>query len=204
MAISRQRGSGGTYVGRTLADRLQYRYIDRELLREACEFLRTRDESPQAAAAASSWWSRLGEAFAIGSPDSGYTPPPAEAVYEGELFDIQKKLFQDIAQEHMAVIVGRGAAQTMRGRPGVVSVLLHAPEPWRVERVQQVYRIDDHREALRMVQDSDRERARFIQALADLEWTDVRGYDIVINTAAVGFAAAVDIIAAAVGAPART
>jgi cytidylate kinase len=39
IAISRQRGSGGAEVGRRLAEGLNLRYFDRQLLRHAAEFL---------------------------------------------------------------------------------------------------------------------------------------------------------------------
>jgi cytidylate kinase len=194
VALSRQRGSGGSYVGRLVAERLGLRYIDREMLRHAAEYLREQGRSEPITTARASWWSRLGGAFALGGPECGYVPPSSEVVYEGELFEIQKRLIQEIVDGHVAVIVGRGAAQTLRGRPGVVSVFLHAPEPWRVERVQQVYGIADRRAAHRAVHDSDRDRGRFIEALAGVDWTDSRGYDLVVDTAAIGFEAAADLI----------
>ncbi len=201
VAISRQRGSGGSFVGRTLADRLGYRYIDRELLRDACEYLCARDAQQQEAAN-TSWWSRIGQTFALGVPDCGYVPPSTETVYEGELFDIQMRLIQEIVDEHQAVIVGRGAAQTLHGRSGVVSVLLRAPESFRIDRVQEIYHLDDRREAQRLVYESDRDRARFIRAIAGIDWTDVAGYDLVIDTAAVGFGTAVEMILRAAHVPA--
>ena len=120
-------------------------------------------------------------------------PPSSDAVYEGELFDIEQRLLVDITNEHAAVIVGRGASQILRGRPGVLSVLIHAPEPWRVTRVQEVYGIDP-RAAQRMVHDSDRDRALFVAAIGGGDWTDARGYDLALDTAALGFEPAADLV----------
>ena len=199
VAISRQIGSGGSYIGRAVAERLDLRYIDREMLRDAAEYLHTQDPERQEEAVGS-WWARLGQTFALGAPDAHYAPPPSDAIYEGDLFEIQKRIVREVVEGHAGVIVGRGAAQTLRGRAGVLSVFLHAPEAWRIERVKEVYAVASDSEAQRMLRESDRARARFVRAIAGCEWTDVRGYDLALDTAALGFDAAVDIIVRAVDA----
>lgn len=192
IAISRQQGSGGSFIARAVADRLGLRYIDRELLRLAAEYLRGTDD--EIATPLSSWWSRLSNAFASGGADCGYVPPSCDAVYEGELFDIEQRLLAEIVDEQDAVIVGRGAAQTLRGRAGVVSVFLYAPEPQRIDRVQRIYQLADQSAARRMVRRSDVDRAQFVRALNGCDWTDLRGYDLVVDTSAIGFDATVDVI----------
>jgi cytidylate kinase len=71
---------------------------------------------------------------------------------------------------------------------------LHAPESWRVGRVQEVYRVNDRRAAEQMVQESDRSRARFIQTLGDVAWTDVRAYDLSLDTSSITIDGAVKLI----------
>ena len=203
VAISRQRGSGGSYIGRAVAERLGLRYLDRDMLRVAAEYLREHDPEERVEPTGS-WWARLGQTLAMGVPEAGYAPPASDAMYEGELFEIEKQLIHDVVEGQIAVeptaIVGRGAAQTLRGRAGVVSVFVHAPFSWRVERAKQVYNLTDTRAAERMVQDADRSRARFIKAVAGVDWTDLHVYDLTIDTAALGFEAAIEIIARAVDA----
>jgi cytidylate kinase len=195
IAISRQQGSGGSYIGRAVAARLGLRYFDREMLRTAAEYLSghehgsTKDGQP-----GDSWFERLGTFFALGSLDTAYIPPSPTVLYEGELLGIEDRLIREIVDDHVAVIVGRGAAQTLRGNPGVVTVFVHAPEQWRVDRVQQVYKTADHAKALRMVRQSDQERTRFIRRVAEAEWADPRCYDLAINSMTLGFDAAVDLI----------
>ena len=194
VAISRQRGSGGTFVGREVADRLGLRFVDREMLRIAAEYLQDHDSPAQREQADSSWWSRISQAFALGAPDTHCAPPSVESVYEGDLFMVEERLLREIVDDEATVVVGRGAAQTLRGRTGVLSVFLHAPEPWRISRIQDVYRLADRRAAQQMVHESDRARARFIQSLGEVGWTDVRGYDLALDTAAVTLEEAVNLI----------
>lgn len=202
VALSRQRGSGGAFVGRSVAERLGLRYIDRDLLRDAAAYLHEQDPGPDPGpdtirAAESSWWPRLAKAFSRGCAEGVYIPPSSSVVYEGDLFEVENRLLQEIASGHLAVIVGRGAAQTLRGREGVFSVLVHAPESWRVDRVQKVYGLDRHA-AVQMVHHSDRDRATFIRRLTGTDWTDARGYDLAVDTAALGLDAAVDLVVRAV------
>ena len=193
IAISRQQGSGGSYIGRAVAERLGLRYFDREMLRIAAEYL-SEHSSKKDRQPADSWFERLGASFALGSLDTGYVPPSPTVLYEGQLVGIEDRLIREIVDDHVAVVVGRGAAQILRGRPDVVTVFVHAPEQWRVDRVQQVYKTADHAQALRMVQQSDQERTRFIRRVAEVEWADPRCYDLAVNSMTLGFDGAVDLI----------
>jgi cytidylate kinase len=194
VAISRQRGSGGTFVGREVAERLGLRFVDRQMLRDAAEYFRNHDAVTKTDAAGSSWWSRIGQAFAMGGPDARSAPPSVESVYEGDLFEIEERLLREIIDGEATVIVGRGAAQTLKGRPGVLSVFLHAPEGWRINRVQEIYRMADRRAAQQMVNESDRARGRFAQTLGEMAWTDARGYDLALDTAALTFDRVMNLI----------
>jgi CMP/dCMP kinase len=202
VALSRQRGSGGSYVGRHVAERLGFRYIDRDLLRDASQYLHEQPaagSSPEAVAtgpSGSSWWPWLTSAFSRGCLDGVYVPPSESVTYEGDLFEIEHRLIREIADGEAAVIVGRGAAQTLRGRPGVFSVHAYAPEPWRIDRVQRLYGLDRHA-AAQMVRHSDRDRSRFIRRLVGTDWTDPGGYDLAVDTA-LGLDVAVDLIVSAV------
>jgi CMP/dCMP kinase len=201
VAISRQQGSGGSYIGRAVAERLGLRYFDREMLRTAAEYLSApAGSSRETGQASDSWFERLGNYLSLSCLEASYTPPSLSALYEGELFDLENRLIKEIVDDHVAVIVGRGAAQTLRGRHGVVAVFVHAPEKWRVDRVQQVYRIADRAEAARMVQRSDQDRARFVRGVAGIEWTNASSYDLTIDSAALGFDGAVELILRAVSA----
>ena len=194
IAISRQQGSGGSYIGRAVAERLGFKYFDREMLRIVAEYLKEHEQGSKDEPSGDSWFDRLGTFFSLGSLETGYVPPSPTVLYEGEIVGIENRLIEEIVDDHVAVIVGRGAAQMLRGRPGVVTVFVHAPEQWRVARVEQVYKTSDRTQAARMVRESDQERARFIRRVAEVEWTDPRSYDLAINSMTLGFDAAVDLI----------
>lgn len=194
IAISRQQGSGGSYIGRAVAERLGFKYFDREMLRIVAEYLKEHEHGSKDEPPDESWFDRLGTFFSLGTLETGYVPPSPTVLYEGEIVGIENRLIEEIVDDHVAVIVGRGAAQMLRGRPGVVTVFVHAPEQWCVARVEQVYKTSDRTQAARMVRESDQERARFIRRVAEVEWTDARSYDLAINSMSLGFDAAIDLI----------
>jgi CMP/dCMP kinase len=199
IAISRQRGSGGAAIGHRVANDLDLRYIDRSLLRHGAEFLQAQDDRSGATPNAGSWWSRLGEAMGMGCSGFSHAPPPLESLRESELLGIEERLLNDIAGHGRAVVVGCGAAQVLKGRPGVLSVFLHAPSGHRIARVRELYHLDTAA-AEEAVRDSDRNRCRFIHQLTGAPWGSPGSYDISVDTAALG----VDGVAALVLAAART
>jgi cytidylate kinase len=196
VAISRQRGTGGSLIGQRVAEQLGRRYIDRDLLRVAAQYLKERDAAP--AEPPSSFWALIERAFALGAADGVYCAPSVMDDYEADVFATETRLIQEIVDAHAPVIVGRGAAQTLRQRPDVITVFVHAPEDWRVDRVQRVYQLASRDAARQAVLRSDRDRGRMIRSLANLEWTDVRCYDLAVNAATMGVDAVVDLIVHAV------
>jgi len=113
------------------------------MLRAVAEYLKEHEHESKDEHRADSWFERLGNVFSVGTLETGYVPPSPTVLYEGEIVGIENRLIREIVDDHVAIIVGRGAAQMLRGRPGVVTVFVHAPEEWRVDRVQQVYKTAD-------------------------------------------------------------
>ena len=66
---------------------------------------------------ADSWFERLGILFALGSLDTGYVPPSPTVLYEGQLVGVEDRLIREIVDDHVGVIVGRGAARSSGGVP---------------------------------------------------------------------------------------
>jgi cytidylate kinase len=90
--------------------------------------------------------------------------------------------------------VGRGAFHVLRGKPGTISVFLHASEGFRIRRVMELYNIPDSAQARSMVRNSDVQRRKFISTLSGTEWTDATNYDLSLDTGIVGFPVAMEMI----------
>ncbi len=194
LTISRQLGSGGSYIGQVIARELRLKYVDRDILRQAAELLGVEDESELEALEERrpGWWARIGHLMPMGAPDAPFVPPPP-SVHEGHVYDTESRIIREIAAREDAVIVGRGAPHILREHRGVIRLFVHAPEAFRVARVQEAYAIDETA-AREMVQGADRQRAAFVTALVGRPWTDARLYDMTFDTSVVPMGLAAELV----------
>jgi CMP/dCMP kinase len=196
LAISRQIGSGGTYIGRAVAGRLGLKYADREIVQEAARLLGVKkNDVTLLEERMSSRWVRLARIFAIGPPESPYVPPRLPALDEGVVFEVESRIVRDLAQREDAVIVGRGAFHALRHHPGAIRVFVHAPEAWRVERIMRVYNMKDEEAARALVQRSDTSRCEGARRITGGFWFDATRFDLCLNAASVGLGPAIDLVA---------
>jgi cytidylate kinase len=192
LTIARQMASGGSYIGYAVASNLHLKYLNREILRRAAEVLRVED--PRALESLEerrgSIWARLIRGIAMGAPEAPFVPAPLR-LDEDDLFDVESRIIRAVAEHEDAVIVGHGAAYVLRDHPGVMRVLVHAPEPWRIAAARRTYGLDlDAARAL--VRRSDQRRSRFIEGLSGASWTDARLYDITVDTSAIDMSVAIE------------
>jgi CMP/dCMP kinase len=195
VALSRQMGAGGAYVGQALSRRLGVRYVDREILKEAAKILgRDATELESLEERVTSVWSRMAGVLAWGAPEAAYVPPPLPSLYEEDLFAVEAGVIREIAAREDAVFVGRAATWILRDDAGLLSVFLHAPEPVRVERVMHGYKLNDLEAARELVRRSDHDRSRFLQSLSGTSWLDLSRYHLSVDTGKVRLDETADLI----------
>ncbi|MEQ1728603.1 MAG: cytidylate kinase-like family protein [Vicinamibacterales bacterium] len=195
VAVSRQFGSGGARIGRAVAQRLAFQYADREILAEAARALEMEeaDLEPLEERTASVW-ERLGELFALGSPDTPFIPPSLPSVNESQLFEVEQRVIKRIADTGKAVIVGRGAAHILGDSKEVLRVFLHAPLQDRVTLAMAEYGFTEREAAEAVVRESDAARAKFVRALTGKDWCDATLYDVTLDTALFGHGRVADLL----------
>ena len=182
VTIGRQLGSLGDEIAHALADRLHYRYLDyRSLPGYVREFGEVQPNAPELAETRPSFWERLNE------ERRRHAIVVRTAVY-------------GFAREDDAVIVGLGSNFLLRGLSHVLRVLTVTPVGVRIERVMEKGIHDrpgalDREAATEIVRRSDRERGGYVRYMHNADWTDVHGYDLVLNTVNLTVEQAVDSIA---------
>ena len=202
ITISRQRGSGGAYVGQELAKHLNIYYANREIIGQAAkklsvlqEDLESRDEK------ISSFWQSYFESFesfafitSFAAPhEHEHMPHQIFPPTDRALFKIQTEIIQHIAKERSAVIVGRCGHHILGEHPNHVSIFLHGDITFRKARVQKLFNVSEE-VAGKMITQSDKERAHYNHTFTGREWTDARQYDISINTSKIGVDDSVELI----------
>ena len=208
ITLSRQFGAGGQGIGRSLAERFDGEYLDREVVALAAARLGIPEtEAEGYDERMPGLWQRLVAALATSSPELAVPPLPSDVVSGpaiGErLAALTRAVIEEAADRGNAVILGRGGAFILRERPGVVRVHLHASFEARVRnmlaRVEEApadARFDEPsmRELCRRV---DTARAQYLRNRFGVDWNDARHYDLSIDTGRLGLGRATDLIEAA-------
>ncbi|MGD0230632.1 MAG: cytidylate kinase-like family protein [Syntrophorhabdales bacterium] len=194
LTVSRQMGSGGTYVGYQVAKALGFSYVDREILRRAAGLLNRDAMSLEEYEEKScGFLQNFLRTLALGTPEAGYIPRD-RPVYDRDLFVLEGTIINEIVDKHDAVIMGRGGFHVLKGRPKTIHLFIHAPRDYRVGRVMKADRTADLRQARARVEESDRRRARFIKDMVGMEWTDARNYHLCIDSSVVDIAESVRMV----------
>ena len=200
LTVSRQIGSGGSYIGQAVASRFGMRYADRDILQQAARAAGLKeDDLAPAEENVPGFWESLLHSFSMGAPDTTFVPPALPATYTANLFRLESLIIQEIAARFDAVIVGRAGFHVLAGRPNVVNVMVHAPEDSRAKRLMQLYGVATEAEAEALVRRSDQQRAQFIHRFTGKRWDDPRLFDLCIDTGATGLETATEVVATLVG-----
>ncbi len=191
VTITREFGSGGRTIGKMLAERLGVEYYDKDLIKLASEesgihedlFSRA-DESKRAP---------LFKRYSGSFGDKLISPESGEFTSDDNLFDFQAKVIKQLSDRETCVIVGRCADHVLQGRKNVLRVFTHAPMPFCIEKVVELYGVSE-KEAERQIERINRARATYYRYYTGKEWDNARNYDLCLNTAELGFERCVDII----------
>ena len=181
VTISRQFGSGGRSIGKKLAERLGFAYYDKELVKQVSlatgfspEYIEERGEYAQSRSKLSYLFTTVG---AVGVMN-GMTP-------SDYLYTMQRKVILDLAEQGDCVIVGRCADYILRDRPDTLHSFIHAPVPYRAERIVRLYGESEHSPEKRL-SDKDGKRRVNYEHFTGRPWGAAENYDISLNSAAIG------------------
>jgi len=192
ITISRELGSGGAYIGRQLAKKLDVFYADREIIGQAARKLSVLQEDVAAREEKIlSFWQLFIQSFAI-APDV-YVPPQIAAPTDRELFKTESEIIARIARERSAVIIGRCGYHVLREHPNHVSIFLHGNVNFRKDRIRKLYNVSSDA-AQKLIVQSDAARTLYNSKFTGKEWTDARQYNLAIDTSKTGVDKTVELI----------
>ncbi len=194
IAISRQIGSGGSYIGYLAAKELGYKYLDREILREASTCLGTDLKLlEQQEEKSSGIIKNILRVFSLGAPDS-YVPPVNRPVYDKDLFRLEGTIMNRMVDQFNSVILGRGGYYVLKDRPEVLRIFIHAPLEFRIKRLMEIRNNQDYRKIKSIIVESDSRRTKFAKDIMGVSWTDSRNFHLCVNSSATDFHTILEII----------
>jgi cytidylate kinase len=183
ITISRQMGTGGSYIGQLIATHLGLKYVDREVLHLAAQEFGCDEETVAARSEKiSSFWERILGGLSLGGADTHYNPPPLRSFTDRELFEKQVEILKRIATKHDCVVVGWAGVFLLPRHRGTFSVFCHAPKSFRVKRLMNIYSDLTDEKARLLITESDRTREIYFNEMTDHDWTCARNYNLSLDT----------------------
>lgn len=179
ITISRQIGSGGDEIAARLAEELQFTLVDHTLI---VELLNAQDVSNSDV-----------ETLDEGEFEEKRQQREQDRVY----VDLLPTLIADLASKKNLVVLGRGGQCIFRGCPSALQVRVVAGAKERARRLMDRRTIEEDA-AVRLVEESDEARRRFIRYHYGEDIDDAVHYDLVVNTDRVSVETATRLVQIAV------
>jgi cytidylate kinase len=166
VAMTREMGSLGTFIGLEVARALGHEFVRDEIVRRAASEYRVMESGLVGSVERRTRWLELG----------GRSGRRHRAYLEAAVLET--------ARRERVVLMGRWSTLFLGGVRHAIRVRVCAPLSIRVRRVMERYRVEEEEARRRIAGYDENVRAR-IRQMFDVDWTDPLLYDLVINTASV-------------------
>jgi cytidylate kinase len=192
-------GTGAPEIGRLVARKLRFAYIDREIIREVSARLNLPEEDILAKETLpSSLRGRIADFIAQGysegdSFEAAYLPFWQMPLDDASYLETLKSFINEVSHEHSVVIHGRGGQFILKNHPGALHALIVSPFEFRLKRVMETLGLSEikaKQEIIRFDNSTREVMKRFFGA----EVEDPNNYDVVVNAAHFGFENAATMI----------
>ena len=193
VCISRMTAAGGEPIGRLVADRLGFRYVDDEVIAVAAERAGLEPAVLEAEEHHKSLLARLMDALIAPPIDSrGFLSAAGESYYgddpaptatpTGGLRRFIQSAIVEIAYQGRVVIVAHAASLALAREADALRVLVVASRETRVNRLWAADKLVSEEEYANAIAESDRERQQYLARFYDVDHESPTLYDLVINT----------------------
>jgi shikimate kinase len=189
VCISRMLGAGGENIGRAVAERLSFRYVDAEIITAAGERARVDPTLIADAEHRQSLLDRLMDVLAVvpraRSLPAGEVAPSLGTAGSGSRAGhraVIREAIEEIAAGGHAVIVAHAASMMLAGSRDVLRVLVTASPSQRARRLETLGELHPERRAAQAIEQSDRARRDYLHDFYNVRQELPTHYDLVINT----------------------
>ena len=180
ITIGRQLGSGGSAMGKAIAEHFGFEYIDKEILVKAAAILDADEENLELVDENVSALTAMARSAAFEMP---YIAKEWYIPTSDELFKTQTEIMRESVEKGPCVIIGRCASYLFRHYEKHTSIFLQADMDSRIKRLEKT--LDkklSEKKAVHDIEKQDRERAQYYNTFTGKKWLDLRQYDLVLDT----------------------
>ena len=183
LTVSREYGSGGYEVGRRVAEALNYRFYDKELIAELAEKTMMPESFITAAEDAPIRRNIFHEVFPVlartANEDADY------------IFREQGKFIVQLVEGGNCVIAGRRADYYLKDHLNALHVFFYADMDFKIARICETEKCTEE-EAVRLIRETDKRRKTSYEYVTGRTWGDMHNYDRLICTSSLGLDKCVD------------
>ena len=184
ITIGRQHGSSGREIARLLAEKLNYKCYDKEIVDEAAnhsdfsrDLIDAFDEKRMSAINLHAGGYGLNENFRLNM----------------QVVSAQFEAMRNIADKGNCIFVGRCADYILRDHDDLVSVFILGNMDERLKCLERRQGLDEA-EARKKIKEVDKDRSSFYRYYSDQTWGDAQNYDMCINSSKLGVEGTVQVI----------
>ena len=184
ITIGRQHGSSGREIARLLAEKLDIKCYDKEIVDEAAnhsdfsrDLIEAFDEKRMSAFILHAGGYGLNENFRLNM----------------QVVSAQFETMRNIAEKGDCIFVGRCADYILRDFKDLVSVFILGDMDERLKCLERRQGLDVV-EARKKIKEVDKDRSSFYRYYSDQTWGDAKNYDLCINSSKLGVEGTVQVI----------
>lgn len=185
ITIGREYGSGGREIGLKLAERLGWKFYDRELIGELAEKIMMPVSIVAGSDEKAVRRNIFQEIFPVFANDA--------ADQDKYIFDQQGKFIRELAEKGNCIFIGRRADYYLKDNPEAFHLFLYADLDFRAARIAKSDNCSLE-EAKERIATTDKRRRTSYEYTTGRSWGDMHNYDRLICTSSFGIDAAVDEI----------
>jgi cytidylate kinase len=200
VTIARQLGSGGSEVGRLVAQQAGLTYVDRQIITEVARRLGVDVREAQrldeytAGIAAQIWEAvRASQPFLLNYASFLGTLTRSGQRNEIAYLHLTQRVIRELAAQGDVVIVGRGSQFLLRDLPRTLHVYIFAPLPQRIAHVMRTLRVDQRR-ARELIERRDYDYDAYLRRYYGNDGRLPELYHLLINTGLFSFEQAAGFI----------
>lgn len=193
LCISHADGALGEQIGREVAARLGFRYVNEGIIVEASRLARVDPAVVAATEQKQSFLQRIleslssaQEALGPAALAAGFAVPVAPEVFarradKDDLRNLIRAAIHEVGKGGDAVIVAHAASFALVGRANVLRVLVTAPDRVRIRRIGKERGLPEA-DAEDVMAKGDRARREYLRTFYDIDEELPTHYDLVVNT----------------------
>ncbi len=194
ITISRQFGAGGRTLGKMIAEKLEYKFLDELVIKEIAKVARvSKDTVISLERSAGGAISRLISSLLSRDYMDRLMGEGKGYIDEHVYIDTLREVITKLAEEDNIVLMGRGGQYILQDDPNAFHILLVADMPDRIAFMRQFYRLTD-RQAEDAVNNGAKRRANLYRRMGKQDYDHPELYHLAINHSKVSLEMARDLV----------